>query len=155
MDRHSEIWKKTDGESDIAYKCFDKYLKLPKTRSLQDLARLLKKNICIIRKWHKTYNWEERATAFDTSLPEEQEAYDIKKMYRRHIEKAMELQNLALQKFNDIDPLTLTNSEMIRFLSAGANLEKSARKGFQQSYDSQNGEEDNYNERLQKFIDEK
>lgn len=154
MEDPHAIWEKQKDESDAAYKCFSNYLKMPKTRSLSHLSELIKKNIYIIKKWYSKYQWEERARAYDKSVSNREEDYDIKKMYRRHIEKAMKLQNLAIQKFNDIDPSTLTNSEMIRFLSAGANLEQSARKGFEQSFAAAPEKSKNYLEELKKFIND-
>ena len=45
-------------------------------------------------------------------------------MLLRHLADALEVQKKALKKLRSIDPLKLSNSEAIRFLTAGANLER-------------------------------
>ena len=45
-------------------------------------------------------------------------------MLFRHLKDALEVQKKALEKLRSIDPLKLSNSEAIRFLTAGANLER-------------------------------
>ena len=45
-------------------------------------------------------------------------------MLLRHLKDALEVQKKALKKLRSIDPLKLSNSEAIRFLTAGANLER-------------------------------
>lgn len=45
-------------------------------------------------------------------------------MLLRHLKDAIEVQKKALKKLRSIDPLKLSNSEAIRFLTAGANLER-------------------------------
>lgn len=45
-------------------------------------------------------------------------------MLLRHLKDAIEVQKKALKKLQSIDPLKLSNSEAIRFLTAGANLER-------------------------------
>lgn len=51
-------------------------------------------------------------------------------MTERHLEDALNLQEKAKEKLAMIDPEKLTNSEAIRFLTAGANLERLVRKSF-------------------------
>lgn len=53
-----------------------------------------------------------------------------KDMRERHLEDALNLQKKAKEKLQSIDPLKLTNSEAIRFLTAGADLERLVRKTF-------------------------
>lgn len=147
-----EILKKREDETDAAYRGFNQYLNMPKTRSLSDLSKMTRRNISIIKRWYDKYDWEKRAAHYD-KIASPHKNSDIKDMYRRHIEKALELQDMAVKKFRDIDPSTLTNSEMIRFLSAGANLEQNARKAFELSTKSLEQDTD-FCEKLQRFMEE-
>ena len=148
-----EILKKREDETDAAYKGFNQYLNMPKPRSSSDLSKLTRRNISIIKRWYDKYDWAKRAAHYDKKIAAPPDNADIKDMYRRHIEKALELQDMAVKKFRDIDPSTLTNSEMIRFLSAGANLEQNARKAFELSAKSLEQDAD-FCKKLQRFIEE-
>lgn len=63
-------------------------------------------------------------------------------MHNRHLEEALKLQQTAREKLNSIEPEKLTNSEAIRFLTAGANLERVARKTFLPAEKTQDALED-------------
>ncbi len=153
-----KIWLKQNNETDLAYSCFKNFLAMPKPRSLKTLGDKLAKPVHVLKKWYKNNSWKKRSFAYDENVCQittADEHSSIKEMYKRHIEKAIELQNLAIQKFREIDPTTLTNSEMIRFLSAGASLEQSARKAFEQaSGPKAHHERENYLNQLQKFLEE-
>lgn len=49
-------------------------------------------------------------------------------MCLRHLQEALNLQQKAREKLDSINPEKLSNSEAIRFLTAGASLEREARK---------------------------
>lgn len=57
-------------------------------------------------------------------IDETEEPKSSDNMLLRHLKDALEVQKKALEKLRSIDPLKLSNSEAIRFLTAGANLER-------------------------------
>ena len=134
-------WLRLESETMKAYQAFCVFVVMhPKT--VQEVAKAIRARVSTLSSWLNRHSWEERKAAFlqflkamapsvSTSFGEARGLTGkgtLCQMHARHIEEAMALQKKAFEKFRAIDAETLSNSEVIRFLTAGANLERIARK---------------------------
>lgn len=119
-------WYPLKTETPKAYQAFCVYLVMYKL-SLPDVAKALRLKPLKVNSLMREHSWEARKEAFLRYFLSK----DTHEMHLRHIKKAIALQEKALSKFEAIDPENLSNSEVIRFLTAGANLERLARRAFE------------------------
>lgn len=119
-------WYPLENEPPKAYQAFCVYLVMHKMQ-LSEISKVLMLKLFTLKKLMEKHSWEARKEAFLRYLLSK----DSQEMHLRHIKKAIALQEKALKKFESIDPHNLSNSEVIRFLTAGANLERLARRSFE------------------------
>lgn len=119
-------WYPQKNETPKAYQAFCVYLVMHKLK-LDEIAKVLVLKLFTIQSLMKQHSWEARKEAFLQYFL----SNEAQEMRLRHIKKAIALQEKALSKFHSIDPDNLSNSEVIRFLTAGANLERLARRAFE------------------------
>jgi len=125
-------WYPLQNEAPKAYQAFCVYLVMH-TLKLSEIAKTLKLTILAVKALMQEHSWEARKEAFLHHFL----SRDTQEMHLRHIKKAIALQEKALSKFEAIDPKNLSNSEVIRFLTAGANLERLARRAFEDSHSNE------------------
>jgi len=94
--------------------------------SVHDVAKLIGARVYDINRWSSVFEWNLRfqkySKDFGKSLSLPQKNPEI--MHLRHLKDALDVQAKALEKLQSIDPQKLSNSEAIRFLTAGTNLER-------------------------------
>jgi len=130
-------WSILENETQQAYQAFCVYVVLNKA-NLSEVSKVLHRKAFELKELAVKHSWEARKEAFLNHIA----AKDVQKMHLRHIEKAIALQEKALKKFELIKPENLSNSEVIRFLTAGANLERLARKSFEGANPQESFQED-------------
>lgn len=140
-------WYPLKNETPKAYQAFCVYLIMHKS-SLADMAQVLRLKLFAVKSLMNEHSWEARKEAFLRYFVSK----DAQEMHLRHIKKAIALQEKALSKFEAIDPENLSNSEVIRFLTAGANLERLARRAFEDS-NAFEGSTDNDLEKIEAFLE--
>ena len=103
-------------------------------RALRSVAAQLGKSRALIERWSRNWNWVERARQYDDSLQREAQAKAYKKavkeleeMQLRQIKTAVLLQKKAVQALDALDPLLIKPQDIVRMISAGAQLENATR----------------------------
>ncbi len=119
-------WFRLENESVKAFQAFCVFIVLHPD-PIEAVANAIGSRLCTLKAWMRKYDWLSRKEAFFESVLTQ----NPDDMHLRHIKEAIALQHKALKKFNSIDPENLSNSEVIRFLTAGANLERAARRAFE------------------------
>lgn len=74
-------WEKKQGESSKAYETFCMYRDLGIGRQYTKTAEALKKNVSLINRWARRYEWKKRADAWDKSVMEEARERAIKEQF--------------------------------------------------------------------------
>ena len=141
-------WYPLENETPKAYQAFCVYVVMYKF-SLSEIAKALCLKLFVLKNFMREYSWEARKEAFLRYFLSK----DTQEMHLRHIKRAIALQEKALSKFELIDPKNLSNSEVIRFLTAGANLERLARRSFEDNSPLESSEENDL-EKIDAFLDE-
>lgn len=125
-----DIWERQKGESPQAYEAFTSYRNMGPARSLRAVNQELSKSYTIIARWSSSWNWVERARAWDNNLEKaaKREAEKkVKEMTDRHIRIAMQLQKKALEELDALDTGALQPKEILSFIKEAANLERLSR----------------------------
>ena len=127
-------WERQPRESAQAYQAFSIYRDLGEDRSLQAVATQLSKSLQLMKRWSKNWSWGERVRQYDDSLQREAQAKAYKKavkeleeMQLRQIKTAVLLQKKAVQALDALDPLLIKPQDIVRMISAGAQLENATR----------------------------
>ena len=124
-------WEKQQGESSKAYEAFCMYRDLGIGRQYTKTAEALKKNVSLINRWARRYEWKERADAWDKSVMEEgrkQAAIEYKDMIMRQIQIGRMLQTKAANTIQSRDLEKASIHSLIIAIEKGADLERTARE---------------------------
>lgn len=140
-------WYPRENETPEAFQAFCVYIVMNKF-TLSEIAKALQVKLLTLKTFAEKYSWEARKEVFLNYFLSK----DAQEMHSRHIKKAIALQEKALRKFELIEPENLSNSEVIRFLTAGANLERLARRAFEES-NAGEFESGNDLEKIDAFLD--
>ena len=131
---YGAAWERQPRESAQAYQAFSIYRDLGEDRSLQAVATQLSKSLQLMKRWSKNWSWGERVRQYDDSLQREAQARAYKKavkeleeMQLRQIKTAVLLQKKAVQALDALDPLLIKPQDIVRMISAGAQLENATR----------------------------
>jgi hypothetical protein len=125
------LWERQEGESTSAYNAFRTYYMTPESekRTYAAVAEKVGKSDTLIRRWAKTWNWEQRTLAYDNHLVEE----DIEKFkkerfktIKRHVSIARLVQNKIIARLNDLNPSELSPGDLIKWLDISVKIERQA-----------------------------
>jgi len=123
-------WDRREGESAKAYAAFCAYRDIGAARSLTKVVQKYNGNYgskALLAKWSSQHNWVRRCYEYDVFQEKERRkelnAYYVK-MLKRHAKQARLIQEKALVALQKIDPETLTNNELIRYLEVGIKIER-------------------------------
>ncbi len=113
-------WQQQPGETSKAYQAFNVYKNLdPSERSIVRVSSELAKSRTLVSRWSFTWDWVERAAAWD----EEQEIRLLtarieqkKKMDEEHLKIVRGARNKAVQALKNLDPKDLSPSELRQWL---------------------------------------
>lgn len=132
-----ELWERQPGESSVAYEAFLLYRNMghetegeKKKRRLASVAEKLGKSVKLMERWSFTWDWVERARAYDNELQRigmEETRSAIKKMLKDHMTMAQALQKKAMNALLRLDDENLTARNILDYLAQGIELERQAR----------------------------
>jgi len=131
----AEPWERQPGETSKAYAAFCIYRDLGLERTLNNVRKKFAENgkrisVKFLGRWSSKYNWVARCEAYDDYLErkkrEEKEAA-ILKMAERHAKLAMAFQQKIAQRLQEVDPLELSPSDMVKWLDVATKLERLSR----------------------------
>lgn len=123
-------WERLDGETPTAYSRFRSYRDLPpESRSVRaacglPLGARLPRHV---ERWASLHGWSERAASWDDAqhvAEDRARLAAIRTMHRTHEIAARSMMSLALQALRQLQPDTMTASEVIRLLDASTQLER-------------------------------
>lgn len=132
-----ELWERQAGESSVAYEAFLLYRNMghetegeKKKRRLASVAEKLGKSLKLMERWSFTWDWVERARAYDNelqriSMEETREA--VRKMLKDHMKMAQALQKKAMTALLRLDDQSLSARNILDYLAQGIELERQAR----------------------------
>ena len=123
-------WERQPKESPQAYEAFKLYCELGDKRSLRKVEEELNKSHALIGRWSSAWNWKNRSRDYDNDLRRQEFAEAQRaqrKMQERQMQTAMLLQKKAVQALDKLQIEDLTPSEILRFISEGARLERETR----------------------------
>ena len=131
-----ELWGRLAGESSVAYEAFLLYRNMShepgekKKRRLASVAEKLGKSLKLIERWSRTWDWVERARAYDNELQRismEETRAAIRKMLKDHMTMAKALQKKAMTALLRLDDQSLTARNILDYLVQGIEIERQAR----------------------------
>ena len=132
-----ELWERQPDESSVAYEAFLCYRNMghepegeKKKRRLASVAEKLGKSLKLRERWSFTWDWVERARAYDNELQRigmEETRAAIKKMLKDHMTMAQALQKKAMTALLRLDDESLSAKNILDYLAQGIELERQAR----------------------------
>ena len=137
ISNEQEPWERQAGESSVAYEAFLLYRNMShepdgekKKRRLASVAKKLGKSLALMERWSFTWDWVERARAYDNelqriSMEETREA--VRKMLKDHMTMAQALQKKAMTALLRLDDESLSAKNILDYLAQGIELERQAR----------------------------
>lgn len=123
-------WERIPGESAKAYAAFCAYRDYGIDRSITKVLQRYHEKYGsrpLLSRWSQRYDWVKRCHDYDVHIEKEfrRELHsEYLDMTRRHLSQAKLMQEKALEALETIDPTTLTNLDLLRYLEIGMKLEK-------------------------------
>jgi len=139
------LWERQKGENQQPWEAFQIYFKQEK-KNLTEVAAQLQKSYALIRRWSKTWFWEERWRAYQNSLLREE--YEEVKKERRIAAKnkraiARRFTNIGMEAIKQIDGSTLTAKDLpmiIKLFETAFELEEEGTEKLLADYEAELGE---------------
>ena len=122
-------WDRLDGEPKRMWELFCIYRDKGLTRSVTQMADELNRSRSTLATYSSRYAWVIRAAAYDAELDRQQQLAlieDRKAAARKHYATAKTIQGKAVQQLVQLDPATLTNMELIKYIEAATRMEREA-----------------------------
>ena len=123
-------WDRINNESAKAYAAFCAYRDYGIDRSATKVLQRYNNKYgsrSMLTRWSNKHNWVNRCYEYDVYMEKEQRkelhSYNIK-MIKRHAEQSMLLQSKAIEALINIDPKSLSNQELLRYIEVGMKLER-------------------------------
>lgn len=117
-------WNRLPNESTKAYEAFKIYLEL-ENRSLQKVAERLTISRQSVNKWSKKFDWEERATAYDSSIVEAERKAKIKRQ-QSELERQHQLALLGIDKSIEglmaLDPKKISPYALVQLMEKSCKI---------------------------------
>lgn len=130
MAKQIDPWERQEGESTKAFEAFCVYRDMGIQRSLSKVSEKLQKSDTLMGRWSRTYDWVERAAAWDSEqdrIIRQQQLDDIKKMRKRHASLAEDMLLKAAQALKFIPEDEVKASDISRLVEVGSKLERISR----------------------------
>ncbi|NCB72462.1 MAG: hypothetical protein EOM45_11900 [Clostridia bacterium] len=125
-------WGRQEGETTKAYAAFCAYRDYGIDRSIQKVVNKYIENawsMPLLLRWSANHNWVKRCAAFDSYMDKERQKEYLAQtleISRRQAQSARRIQDIAIERLSSLDPITLTNQELLRYLEVGMRLEREA-----------------------------
>lgn len=120
-----DIGGREAGERDGAFAAFCMYRDMGNSRSLQEVANRLSKNLTTIKRWSSRWGWVERAVTWDAEqdrVRREAELAAVRKMRERHASETLALQGEFFLKLKalleKVDPSQITSTDAMKGIGA-------------------------------------
>lgn len=129
--KDEKSWERQPRESIQAFEAFDLYCQMGADRSIRRVAKELSKSETLIKRWSSTWSWQKRSRDYDNELKRQEfdeQRKNIKTMQKRQIQTAMLLQKKAIDALDKLQFDDLKPSDILRFISEGAKLERETRQ---------------------------
>jgi hypothetical protein len=119
-------WDRREGETTRAYAVFREFRDLGPTRTLARFEQGAHPTKTV-RNWSQVWDWSARATAWDdaVSMIDDEERLDaLRNMHRTHQIAARAALAIALAALDELDPHTMSATEIARLMDLGTKLER-------------------------------
>ena len=120
-------WERQKGESEQAFEAFRMFRELGLKRSVGDVSKRLTKSRQLMSRWKTTWNWDERARAYDNELEKEarkEAVKNLKDMTKRHIQISVQLQAKALEALKSMSIEDMSAKDIKEFIKLATDLER-------------------------------
>lgn len=123
----TDPWDRNDTDTDKSFEAFVVYRDLGPARTYTEVSRKLHKVPSLIKRWSYQHDWRKRVKAYDAD-----KARDWDEMARatawtvaeRHAQLARALTTRGLQALQNIDPATLSPSDLARWIDLAVRIER-------------------------------
>lgn len=139
-------WERQKGETEQAFEAFKLFRELGLKRSVGEVGKKLAKSRQLMSRWKSTWNWDERARAYDNELEKEarrEAAKDLKNMTKRHIQISVQLQAKALEALKSISVEDMSPKDIKEFIKLATDLERLNRSSLAGKEEDENISQDN------------
>jgi hypothetical protein len=159
-DQTAPIWERQKGETTKAYAAFCAYRDYGLDRSIQKVVKkYIEKpwSMPLLLRWSAKHNWIQRCVAFDSYMDKERQKEYLAQtleISRRQAQGARRIQEIALVRLSQLDPSTLSNQDLLRYLEAGMKMEKEALALSEPSTINQDTEQEDWASMGEKFSDD-
>lgn len=129
MAQDTEPWDRQDAESPAAFEAFAAYRDFGPARSITKVAQQLGKSRPLMGRWSRAHAWVMRAQAWDRDqdrLFAAEQHKARRDTARRHAKVAQALLGKAVARLQSLDPRELTADQLLRYVTAAADLERRA-----------------------------
>ena len=127
-------WDRREFESSKAYEAFCTYRDMGTQRSLSKVSEKLQKSETLMGRWSRTYDWVERAAAWDEEedriareIARKEQAEEIKKMRKRHADVATAMIMKAARALNRLKEEEIRPNDISRMMEVASKLERISR----------------------------
>lgn len=123
-------WERQEKENPKPYEAFCIYRDMGTQRSLSKVAEKLQKSGSLIGRWSRTYNWTERAAAWDDEqdrIARLEQNKEITRMRKRHADLASAMLVKAARALQRIPDDEIKAGEVSRMVDIGSKLERISR----------------------------
>lgn len=130
MAKQPDPWERREDESTKAFEAFCKYRDMGIQRSVRKVARELSKSETLMARWSTTYDWVDRAAAWDSEqdrIARQQQLEDIKKMRKRHAGLANTMLLKAAEALQHLQPDEVKATDISRMVDIASRLERISR----------------------------
>lgn len=126
----AELWEKQPEENPKPFEAFCIYRDLGPGRSLPQVAERLGKSEGLMERWSRENDWVKRASAWDAEqdrLARQAQVKEIINMRKRHAQIAQKALDKISAALDNIDPESISNSDIARLMSEASKLERISR----------------------------
>lgn len=123
-------WERQKNETSKAFEAFILYRDMGVSRTQEKVSKELAKSRDIIWRWCSTYDWVERAAAYDgyiDSMDLQEREKEHRAMLKRHVQLSLAFQNKIAEGLRKINPDRLTPKDLVIWLDVATKLERSSR----------------------------
>ena len=125
-----ELWERQPAETAPSWAAFMAYRDFGAKRSTAKVAQELRKSKRLMDRWSGVHRWVDRAAAWDHELDRmnrEAQAEAVIEMNTRHAGIAMSMQAAVLERLQELDPATLSPTQLTQMIAVASKLEREAR----------------------------
>lgn len=137
-------WERQEGETNKQFEAFCLYRDMGIDRSLRNVSNQLNKSVTLLGRWSSANRWVERCSEWDSEqdrLNRIQQQKAIAKMRETHARAAAIVVSKGLKALNELDIKNMSASDILKYITDGAKLERVSRGDIGEVVEQRDGGE--------------